>query len=145
MTMSTSTSSGSWERVRFSGPALRPAPYATEAAHPPALPDPEQWSGQLARACVEALTASRPASQLIRWLSAELYEAVSRRAGLMARVHGAQPRRRHARVLSIDAQEVRPGVVESTVVVHDGARVRAVAMRLEAHHGRWRATALDVG
>jgi hypothetical protein len=31
------------------------------------------------------------------------------------------------------------------VVVHDGARVRGAAVRLEAHRGRWRATALEIG
>jgi hypothetical protein len=29
--------------------------------------------------------------------------------------------------------------------VHDGGRVRAAAVRLEAHRGSWRATVLQIG
>ena len=36
-------------------------------------------------------------------------------------------------------------VAEGSVVVHDGTRVRAAAVRLEAHRGAWRATVLQIG
>ena len=40
---------------------------------------------------------------------------------------------------------ISPTTVEASVVVHDGARVRAAAVRLEVHRGHWRATVLQIG
>ena len=40
---------------------------------------------------------------------------------------------------------IHEGKGEAAVVIDDGCRVRAVAVRLETHRGMWRATALDVG
>ena len=41
--------------------------------------------------------------------------------------------------------QIVPGVVEASVVVHDGNHLRAAAVRLEVRRGRWRATALEIG
>ncbi|MFH5824134.1 Rv3235 family protein [Georgenia sp. AZ-5] len=135
-----------WDRVRFAGPAQ---PREAQPPEPPAegaaLPDAARWSGALVRSAVEALLGVRPAAQLARWLSAELYESLARRAALGYRVHGRPTAARRATVLRVHACDIGPGVVEASVVVHDGRRVRAAAVRLEAHRGRWRATALEIG
>ena len=34
---------------------------------------------------------------------------------------------------------------EASVALHDGSRVRAAALRLEAHRGSWRVTVLQIG
>ena len=36
-------------------------------------------------------------------------------------------------------------VAEASVVLDDGDRVRAAAIRLESHRGYWRATVLEIG
>jgi Family of unknown function (DUF6459) len=48
-------------------------------------------------------------------------------------------------VQSVHGCSPRDGVAEATVVVNDGARIRAVAVRLEGWDGRWRVTALQLG
>ncbi len=104
---------------------------------------------RLALAAVEVIIGLRPAAQLARWLTPGVLQALrtradlGRRAGIDAArpVAGARPpavRRAHV-------CPVEPHIVEAAVVVDDGCRVRAVAVRLETHRGVWRATALDVG
>jgi len=106
--------------------------------------DPVATVRQLALASVEVIAGSRPAAQLARWVTPGVLDALRRRADL-ARVagigrHGLAPVVRHARVCVVDQH-----VVEGAVVIEDGRRVRAVAVRLETHRGAWRATALVVG
>jgi hypothetical protein len=133
-----------WDRVRFTGPA--PARASQDPpGEPGELPDPHQWAGALVRSAVEALLGVRPTAQLARWLSSELYDSLARRAGLAVRVLGRPAVARRAMVRRVHVCEVGPGTVEASVVVHDGERVRAAAVRLEAHRGRWRATALEIG
>ena len=107
--------------------------------------DPGAWSGSLVRAAVEALTGSRPVAQLARWMTGEIYDSLSRRAGLAVRIKGRPTLVRQAVVRSVRVCEVAPLANEASVVVHDGTRVRAAAVRIEAHRGRWRATALEIG
>lgn len=140
-----------WDRVRFAGPVRRSTTQAeTDAAvglssEPEGLPDPEQWAAALVRSAVEALLGLRPAAQLGRWLSQDLYEALARRAGLAVRVHGRSQVARGTVIRRVHVCPVREGVREATVVLHDGQKVRAAAVRLEVHRGRWRATALEIG
>lgn len=107
--------------------------------------DPAAWCGSLVRAAVEVLGGSRPVAQLARWLSADLYESLARRAGLAVRIKGRPTVVRQAVVRKVRVCQLSPVLAEAAVVVHDGARVRAAAIRIEAHRGRWRATALEIG
>ncbi|MEE6273419.1 Rv3235 family protein [Georgenia wangjunii] len=141
-----------WDRVRFSATTTsEPEASALVGTVPgrtpdaPPLPDPAPWAGSLVRAAVEVLVGTRPVSQLTRWLSADLYEALARRAGLAVRILGRPSTARQARIQHVHVCVVRPDVCEASVVVHDGQRVRAAAVRLEVHRGRWRATALEIG
>jgi hypothetical protein len=135
--------------VRFAGPATTPSARDHEGADDEVddevLPDPEQWAGALVRSAVEALCGIRPTAQLARWLSADLYESLARRAGLAVRILGRPTVSRRAAVRRVHVCRVVPGVVEASVVVHDGSHLRAAAVRLEVHRGRWRATALEIG
>ncbi len=135
-----------WDRVRFradtSDPTLSPdAPDQPELDLPPVGP----WAGTLVRAAVEVLTGSRPVAQLARWLEADLYEALCRRAGLAVRIDGRPRTALCARVRRVRCSTVTPGIHEVAVVVHDGVRVRAAAVRVECRRGRWQATALEIG
>lgn len=140
-----------WDRVRFVGPTQRTTSQAqTDAAvgssaEPPGLPEPEQWAAALVRAAVEALLGLRPTAQLARWLDQDLYEALTRRAILAGRVEGRAAVTRSTAIRRVRVCRVRDGVREATVVLHDGRRIRAAAVRLEVHRGRWRATALEIG
>lgn len=110
------------------------------------LPEPGAACAALVQAVVEVLGGIRPASQLARWLSSEVYTAICRRAALAARMRrDAAPTGRHAVVRGVRVCEPADGVVEGSAVVVEQDRVRAVALRLEGMDGRWRATAVEVG
>ena len=107
------------------------------------LPDPRPWAGHIAQALVEVMAGSRPAPQVLRWTTPEVYTAVARRAGVSAR-RGAGPSRRTV-VRGVRVCEPADGVAEASAVVVDGGRVRALAFRLVGLDGRWRVEALQVG
>lgn len=102
------------------------------------LADPVRLCGAVVLAAVEALRSARPLAQLARWVSPEVYEALSRAA------RPAEPAGR-ATVRGLRVCRISPTVAEGTAVVHDGARVRAAAVRFEVHRGSWRATVLQIG
>ncbi|MFC7406366.1 Rv3235 family protein [Georgenia alba] len=136
-----------WDRVRFAGPPVRACGPDEESAPVDEvdLPDPQQWAGALVRSTVEVLCGSRPVAQLARWLAPELFESVSRRAGLAERIQGRPRMAARAIIRRVHVCRIEAGTVEASVVVHDGSHLRAAAVRLEAHRGRWRATALQIG
>jgi hypothetical protein len=121
------------------------------------LPDPQTWVANLAQALVEVMSGTRPAPQVIRWTSPEVYSAVARRSAMAARRqaarhpgdgsrHGAPPRAgRRAVVRRVRICEPADGVVEACAVVVDSGRVRALALRLVGVDRRWLVTELQVG
>lgn len=112
------------------------------------LPDPAAWSARMTRALLEVMTGARPAPQVVRWTTPEVYAVVARRSALVARrvAAGSGPRgRQRLQVLRVRVCEPADGVAEAAVVVRHGNRVRAVAIRLEGQDGKWRVTALQVG
>ena len=119
------------------------APMPTQgrrASTRPAQPaDARRWSARLAQGIAEALAGHRPVQQLVRWTDESVYEMLTHR--LTGRVPPAGPR---PRVRSIRISRPRDGVVEATAVVDTAGRYRALALRLEADHGHWRCTALDI-
>lgn len=147
------------------GPPARPrvAPPGPQGTAPGAAAplDPRQASCMVALGAVEVLAGRRPLAQLARWLTPDVYDALSRRAALTApgtrvldtAAAGRDVRRdddgrsaaRRASVRRVRVCRVDDHVVESTVVVAHGDRVRAVAVRLARTSGCWRATALVVG
>lgn len=109
------------------------------------LPDPAPLVAGVVTATIEVMAGSRPASQLLRVLSADVYATLQRRAAAASRQrHRAAPVRRAA-VRRVRTTSPVDGVVEASVVVQEPRRVLAVAVRLEGLDGRWRVTALQVG
>jgi len=133
-------------------PALRLVPVRGDAQDPDAffgpqptpaveLPDPRVWAGRLAQAVAEVVGGDRPAPQLLRWTSGEVYALVCRQAAV-ARMRGTTGRA-VARVGR--AEHPTDGVAEVSATVTRRERTTALALRLEGLDGRWRCTELVVG
>ncbi|MEP6761574.1 MAG: Rv3235 family protein [Sporichthyaceae bacterium] len=108
-----------------------------------ALPEPRTWAGRFVQAVTEVLAGDRPASQLVRWTTTEVYDAVACRITSGARPGGPIPAR--AVVRSVHVTEPADGVAEVSALVRRGIRCTAVALRLEGMDGRWQCTALELG
>ena len=107
--------------------------------------DPTSVGRTIALAALEVLAGRRPVAQLARWLAPGVFEALQVRAALTARVLVTAVSDRPPVVRRVSAEPAGRHAQEVCVVVTDATRVRAVALRLEAHRGAWRATALEIG
>jgi hypothetical protein len=116
-----------------------PVPPADPTART-ALPDPGPLAGAVVLAAVEALGGTRPLSQLARWVTPEVFEQLGARATTAGQAQRRRPTVRSTRVSPVSAT-----AVEACVVVHDGSRVRAAALRLQVHRRGWRVTVLQIG
>jgi hypothetical protein len=126
--------------------AAVPAPVAwlPRPVRPRGLPDPERWARQLLIGMIETAGGRRPLPQL----SALLSPSVSR--GLAADFERSSRRGsphwlHRAAVRTLRCAQPRDGVAELCAVLETGARVRAMALRLEEHRGRWRCTRIQLG
>lgn len=116
-------------------------------------------SCKVAQSALEILHGVRSVQQLARWLDARCLSALTTRARLYAQACRDQERRssndgypdnvqmlhRQPRVQSVHCYVVCPGICETTVIVADRTRYRAIAMRLELAKGLWKVTALRIG
>ncbi|MGL5856850.1 MAG: Rv3235 family protein [Angustibacter sp.] len=125
-------------------------PVHTSSAH---LPDPQRWSRGLVQVIIEVMAGDRRASQLVRWTSPQVFDAIR------SRTPPARPRRQPghgrgngrgdhsgrtpARVVSVRVCEPADGVAEVSAIVAGPHRARAIALRLEGADGRWVVTALE--
>lgn len=124
--------------IDFSRPHVERQPTARDD-----LPDPQPFVVSMAQAFVEVMAGIRPAPQVARWTSPEVYAALARRAFVAARRDGGA--RRRAVVRRVRVQEPIDGVVEACAVVVHHDRVRAMALRLSGLDRRWVVTHLQVG
>ena len=111
------------------------------------LPNPEPLLRNLSRSVFEAMAGVREVEQMARWIAPDVYSVLLTRvqhAARARRIRGKSIRRPKIETTTCLWQSPRPGVVEATVLVDLGQRVRAVAIRLEAFRGRWRAEKLHV-
>lgn len=111
------------------------------------LPDPQEWAGQIAQGIVEVMSGLRHAPQVVRWTTPQVYAVIARRGALAARRRSVRTRAltQRAVVRSVHVCEPADGVAECSVVVSEGTRVRAMALRLTGQDGRWRVEALQIG
>jgi len=111
------------------------------------LPDPEPMLRNLTHCVIEVLAGARDLEQLARWVTDDVYRNLSKRVVLAARarrVKGQAPQRPAFSLGRVITCEPADGVVEAVVMVHQRARSRAVAIRLEGFDQRWRASAISV-
>ncbi|MGC5615264.1 Rv3235 family protein [Georgenia sp. Z1491] len=142
-----------WDRVRFAAehrPGAEmfedgPAPGRDEEPPRADEADLERLAAGIVQHAVEALLGTRSPAQLARWLAPPLYESLSRRAGLAGRLQGRPDRFTHVVVRRTIGSTPSERAREVSVVVHDGTKVRAAAVRIEVFRGRWRAVALEIG
>jgi hypothetical protein len=106
-----------------------------------ALPPPSSWASRVVQAIVEVLAGIRPAGQLVRWTTAEVYDDITARVLPSTATDGF----RRGVVRSVHVSEPADGVAEVCALVHHGQRSTAVALRLEGMDGRWQCTALELG
>jgi len=134
---------------------LQPRQNLPDAPTAPVVPlrtashnDVAGWVGRFAQAAVEIVGGDRPASQLLRWTSEEVYDDLSRRAQIVARAGQHRPGTARVqpvrpKVVGVHTSVVDAGVVEAALRVRYGARSRALAARFEWHDQRWICTALE--
>ena len=106
------------------------------------LPEPQTWVRAIAQALVEVMSGARPAPQVMRWTTPEVYSVVARRNAVSGRRATVA---RRALVRRVRICEPVDGVVEACAVVVDNGRVRALALRLTGVDGRWVVSELQVG
>ncbi len=107
------------------------------------LPDASAWSGKLGTAFIEVCLGARPVTQVMRWCSPAVLDSLIRRQTRV--LHRGEAVRRPVRVRRVRICHVCDGIAEASIVVDDGGRSRAVALRLEGLDRRWVVTALEVG
>ncbi|MBB2922938.1 Rv3235 family protein [Cellulomonas cellasea] len=125
------------------------AERAARAAEPPRetapMPDPTPVCCALALAATEALRGTRSVAQLARWVSPQVFEQLAARTALTVRVLGRTAATRRPEILRVRVCRLGEHIAEAAVVVDDGTRVRAIALRLEMWRGAWRAVAFEIG
>lgn len=120
-------------RSRDAHPAGRAGPRPA-----PGRPEPGQLAGLLVRLTAEVAAGRRP----LRQLEAVLAPTLARRLTLGLRPGVARPQEPPVVIRTVAGPPTPSGAVEVTVLIERGGRVTAVAVRLERHHGAWRATEL---
>lgn len=103
----------------------------------PAGDDPVRIAALLVAAWSEVRSGHRPLAQLAPLLS----PATHRRLAAQVPPRTTTSRQR-VRVHKVIARQPQPDACEAVVLVQRGARITAIAVRLERHLGRWRAVEL---
>lgn len=109
------------------------------------LPDPRRWAAHIAQGLVEVMHGVRPPSQVMRWTTPEVYAVVARRGSRAGRRRTSSGAAHRTRVLRVHVCEPADDVAEAAVVLVDGGRVRALAVRLVGRDHRWVVEALQIG
>jgi len=109
-------------------------------------PDASRWAALIAQAIVEAEVGDRPVSQLVRWTTSEVHDAIAARCSDHARRDVlARRSTTRAQVASIHLCQIDDDTAEVCATVRWAGRARAIALRLEAAGDSWRCTAVSLG
>ncbi|MFF2052738.1 Rv3235 family protein [Leifsonia sp. NPDC058194] len=109
--------------------------------------DPALLCANLALCVVEILAGARALDQIGRWVTDSVFVHLLRRTVIAARsraVAAQEAMRPRFRIGAPLLSHPADGIVEAVVMVHQPTRSRAIALRLERHRERWRATAISV-
>jgi len=119
-------------------------PTAEEIAQ---LPDPLPLLPTIATLVVEVIAGARSVEQMSSLVSDQVYEKLRLRVAQRARndANAGRPALMPKfAVGKIRHDSPRLGVIESVVLINSQARTRAVTIRLEPFHKRWRATSVTI-
>ncbi|WP_025155512.1 Rv3235 family protein [Leifsonia aquatica] len=125
-------------------PPVGPAPVAELTA---LEQDPALLCANLALCIVEILAGARSLDQIGRWVTDSVFVNLLRRTAIASRsraVSAQEAMRPRFRIGTPLLSQLADGSIEAVVVVHQPSRSRAIAIRLERHRDRWRATVLSV-
>lgn len=106
------------------------------------LPEARVWAPRFVQVLLEVLAGERPATQVMRHVSLDVYGdllAVPRAPAGRGRPRSA------ASLVSLRVTEPDDGVAEVAAVTRRGDRYRALALRLEGQGGRWRCVVVELG
>lgn len=105
--------------------------------------DPTQVAAIVVRAAVEVLDGRRSLNQIRRWLTPQVALQLAERTRLELAVPDRDTSAGPIRIRKVHM--VRFGDrAEATVLVDMADRTRAAAARLEARHGAWRVSVLEI-
>lgn len=104
----------------------------------------ESFLETIALQIVDVLNGHRPARQLQTWLSTETYEILLRRHNLGMRIHGGPQKCTAPYIKRSRIFNPCDGVAEAGIVIFDGLKTRAAALRAEAIRAKWRITAIEI-
>jgi hypothetical protein len=131
-------------RLPFDPLPAQPAVWVPRPPRPRGTPDPGPWARRLLIGMIETADGRRPLQQLAALLSPSVGQGL--RADFDRGTRAGSPHWLHrAAVRTVRVTEPTPGVAEVCATVETGRRVRAIAIRLETHVGRWRCTRLQLG
>ena len=103
-----------------------------------------QWAATLAAKALEVSLGLRPVSQARRWFTADIYARLADKYSVASRIRGWDGPH-HVTVRNVRAHTTPRGAAEASVILDDGQRIRAIAIRLESLNGHWVATQLHIG
>lgn len=109
--------------------------------------DPGLLCANLALCVIEILSGARSLDHIARWVTDAVFVQLMRRTVIASRARTATGEKAMRPRVRIGVPHLCPlgeDAVEAVVVVHQRTRSRAIAMRLERHRSRWRATAITV-
>lgn len=120
------------------------APLTHTAPLPP-VHDLSNLASILTKAIAEVLLGTRTPNQIQSWLCEDVWHVIRRRADLGRRAATSPNPPPPVRILRVHPCQIDERTCEVAVVLHDGNRVRAAALRLALHQQRWRAAAIRIG
>jgi len=121
------------DEVALSDAELDEAEFSRQPTASAALPATQPWVEKFAQGAFEVMAGRRSVAQFARWTNRSVYFHLQHRNGLL----NSAPRIHHVHIC-----EPADGVVEASVTVRLGGRLRAAALRFEGLDGRWICTSL---
>lgn len=126
---------------------LEDQPIIVTQAELDLMPDPIELLPSIATLIVEVISGARPVDHLASIVSDRVYEKLRARQVIKARADAAAGIPKLVpkfAVTRVHTESPALGIIESVVLLSSKARTRAVTIRLEPIHSRWRATDVSV-
>ncbi|WP_353065052.1 Rv3235 family protein [Arcanobacterium hippocoleae] len=107
-------------------------------------PPEKRFIGTIVLHIIDVLNGHRPAKHLQTWMTPPAYQALVRRSRLGMELAGGAAKCTAPKIRRVRIFQPTPNAAEAGVVLYDGRKVRAAALRFEAWKGRWHITEIEV-